>query len=202
MAEPEEILQETRVGLDIDGVKDDVEAPELATVGGMDASGQPSSNAIACPVQRQEQSQWCWAAVAASVSQYYDPAGEWTQCQLANVELGQQTCCLNGATRACNRPWRLDSALQRTDNLNRMTSNVSTLTEIHGEIDSSRPLALRIGWQGGGGHFVIVIGYSAGTDPLLSIEDPLRGRRDITYSTLQTAYEGAGTWTHSYYTRG
>ena len=31
--------------------------------------------------------------------------------------------------------------------------------------------------------------------------DPIYGKSDLTYTTLETAYQGSGTWTHSYYTQ-
>ncbi len=37
--------------------------------------------------QDQEQTQWCWAAVAASVAKYYDAETSWKQCTIVNAEL-------------------------------------------------------------------------------------------------------------------
>jgi hypothetical protein len=36
---------------------------------------------------------------------------------------------------------------------------------------------------------------------MVHVDDPIYGPSDVTYSTLETAYQGSGTWTHSYYTK-
>lgn len=51
----------------------------------------------------QLQTNWCWAACAQMVTAYYgnDLAA---QCDFANWNFSQNSCCVNGATVACNRP--------------------------------------------------------------------------------------------------
>src|SRR5262245_50136888 len=110
-------------------------------------------------MQHQQQTQWCWAAVSTSVSLYYDPSSTWTQCTVVNAELGQTTCCNNGSSAACNQPWYLDLALTRTGNLTAVTGGTTTFAGIRSEIDAGRLLGVRIGWSGGGGHFVVLEGY-------------------------------------------
>src|SRR5947207_15958187 len=34
-------------------------------------------------MQHQQHTEWCWAAVGASVSLYYKPSSTWTQCSIA-----------------------------------------------------------------------------------------------------------------------
>lgn len=150
-------------------------------------------------MQPQQQTQWCWSAVSTSTSLFYNAASTWTQCKLANSELGQTTCCQNGGSAACNIPWYLDSALIRTNNLNYWAGGASTYTTVEQQVNSSRPHGVRIGWSGGGGHFVIISGYTTGQ--VLTIRDPWYGTSYITYNTLKTAYQGSGSWTHSYFTK-
>jgi hypothetical protein len=71
---------------------------------------------------------------------------------------------------------------------------------VFGEIDARRPVGLRIGWRGGGGHFIAIEGYR-GDGNAVAVEDPWYGTSDVEAATLRTAYQGAGTWTHVYYTR-
>ena len=40
----------------------------------------------------------------------------WTQCRVANGELGHSDCCNSPLPLACNVPWYLDQALTRTNN--------------------------------------------------------------------------------------
>ena len=40
-------------------------------------------------MQQQEQTNWCWAAASTSVSHFYDSSSAWTQCKVANTQLGR-----------------------------------------------------------------------------------------------------------------
>jgi hypothetical protein len=155
-------------------------------------------------MQHQLQTEWCWAAVSTSVSHYYDSSSTWTQCAVVNAELGQSTCCSNGGSNACNQPWYLQNALTRTGNLKSMKNQAEAFSAIDAEVDAGRPLCARIGWSGGGGHFVAIVGYDEsliGGTNYLAIADPWYGSSDVAESTFRTAYHGTGSWTHSYYTQ-
>jgi hypothetical protein len=152
-------------------------------------------------MQAQLQTQWCWAASSVSVSLFYDNASTWTQCSVVNAELGQTTCCQNGSTSQCNQPWYLDRALTRTGNLTSWSGGTATIAQIRSQIRSGRPLGARIGWSGGGGHFVMIAGYRAcDPDEYIDVRDPIYGSSDIALATFTTGYQGTGSWTHTYYT--
>lgn len=51
-------------------------------------------------VQYQLSNQWCWIAVATSISHYYDAASTWTQCQLM-TEIGHDINGFPADTSAC-----------------------------------------------------------------------------------------------------
>jgi hypothetical protein len=156
---------------------------------------------LSLAMQAQLQSQWCWAACSVSVSLFYDSASGWTQCSLVNAELGQSTCCQNGSTSQCNQPWYLERALTRTGNLASWSGGTATIAQIRSEIRSGRPLGARIGWSGGGGHFVMIAGYrSCDPDDYIDVRDPIYGSSDIALATFTSSYQGTGSWTHTYYT--
>jgi hypothetical protein len=155
-------------------------------------------NPLAFAMQHQVQNQWCWSATAVSVNLYYHPASGWTQCKLTNSAFGQTTCCSNGASAACNQAWYLDKALQIVGNLNTWSSGKAALNTVQTEITSCRPFCLRIGWTGGGGHFVAVYGFSGDN---LNVGDPWYGNSIVSYATFPQAYHGGGSWTHNYFTR-
>jgi hypothetical protein len=155
-------------------------------------------NPLTFAAQHQEQTSWCWSAVAVSVNLYYHSASGWTQCTLANAELGQSSCCTSGGSSACNRPWYLDRALRRVGNLKSANSGSATLAAVQREIDKCRPFCLRIAWNGTGAHFVSVFGY-AGSN--LTIGDPWYGLSVQAYAVFPGGYHGGGTWTHDYYTK-
>jgi len=66
------------------------------------------SRQLAFAMQAQTESNWCWAAASTSVSHYYWFLSTWTQCRVANAELGRGDCCASPAPGPCNVPWYLD----------------------------------------------------------------------------------------------
>lgn len=155
-------------------------------------------NPLGFVMQPQQQTQWCWAANSVSVNLYYHSASGQTQCAVANIAMGQTTCCADGSTAQCNQPWFLDQALNIVGNLNAWSSGKATLAVVKSEIDQCHPFCLRIGWNGGGGHFVTVYGYSRRG---LTIADPFYGNSVVTYATFPGTYQGGGTWTDNYTTK-
>ena len=164
------------------------------------AAPAPAAN-LNFTIQQQVQTEWCWSAVATSISHFYNASSAWTQCSLANAELGQTTCCQNGSSSACNQPWYLERALQRTGNLQNWTGAPASYAAVQQEIGDSRPLGVRIGWSGGGGHFVVLDGYDTAGDQYLSVKDPFYGASTYSYAAFQTAYQSTGSWTHTYFTK-
>ena len=151
-------------------------------------------------MQHQQQTNWCWAAVATSVALFYDPASTWTQCTVANGELNRNDCCGAGASGPCNVYGFLDSSLTRVGHLDHMTGSSSTFAQVQTEITAGRPLCARTAWSGGGAHFLAIIGYRL-LDEMLAVDDPWYGKSDVSYATFNSSYQGSGSWTHSYFTR-
>ncbi len=164
------------------------------------AGEDPVDVSLRFPIQAQLQSQWCWAGVSASVSRYYVPATTWTQCHIANVQWGRNDCCGSGASGACNNPSTLGTALTTVGHFDRQTTAQESLQTLENELVAGRPLCIRVGWSGGGGHFVVASGVE--DDGFVWVSDPGGGTLAlVAYDTLRTAYRGSGTWTHSYFTR-
>ncbi len=158
-------------------------------------------NKLAFTMETQTQTQWCWAAVSTSISQFFHTTSTWTQCSVANSAWSRSDCCGSGAGGLCNNPWYLNSALEIVDAFDRMTSAVENFATSKSEIDSGRPLCLRVGWLNGGGHFLSIIGWKktpSGTE-YYNVDDPIYGNQTILKSALETNYRGSGTWTHSYF---
>lgn len=160
-----------------------------------------SSKQLAFTMQMQTQSNWCWAATATSVSHFYWFWSTWTQCRVANSELGLSDCCNSTVPSACNVPWYLDKALTRTHNFASVMGQAS-FQDVKDEIDAGRPVGARIGWSGGGGHFMVIQGYSliAGME-YFDIDDPIYGKSHLAVSDFANNYQGSGTWTHTYFTQ-
>lgn len=161
------------------------------------------SRQLAFNMQAQTQSNWCWAATATSVSHFYWWfLNRWTQCRVANAELGFNNCCNSSVPSACNVPWYLDRALTRTGNFVSISAGPASFTTVCAEIDAGRPVGARIGWSGGGGHFMVVCGYSrVGALEYLDIDDPIYGKSHLSVAEFSGNYQGSGSWTHTYLTK-
>jgi hypothetical protein len=69
--------------------------------------------------------------------------------------------------------------------------------ELTNELASGRPVASRIEWPDGGGHFVILGGIA--TDHRLEVADPAYGSAVEPYASFASDYlQLGGRWTHSY----
>ncbi|MDQ1638875.1 MAG: hypothetical protein QOF62_2214 [Pyrinomonadaceae bacterium] len=160
-----------------------------------------SSRQLAFNMQPQTQTNWCWAATSTSVSHFYWALSSWTQCLVANAELSLTNCCNSMVPTACNVPWFLDRALTRTQNFVSISGPI-TFQQVRDEIDAGRPVGTRIGWSGGGGHFMAIYGYSLveGVE-YFDIDDPIYGKSHLTVADFSSNYQGSGSWTHAYLTK-
>jgi hypothetical protein len=79
-------------------------------------------------------------------------------------------------------------------------AGAASFQAVEGEISASRPLGVRVAWAGGGAHFLAIGGYRDWPQNFVHVEDPWYGPSDLAYSTLESAYQGSGTWTHTYWT--
>ncbi|HXH39921.1 MAG TPA: papain-like cysteine protease family protein, partial [Thermoanaerobaculia bacterium] len=156
---------------------------------------------LSLAMELQEQDNWCWSAVSVSVKHFYDPGNPITQCQQAARQMATP-CCDTPTSSVCNRPWFLDRALMGLGNLQATTPAALPIDAIRVEIDNHHPLGCRIGWAGGGGHFVCIDGYDVtGAVPIVTIRDPIYGTSHVTLTTFLSAYQGSGSWTNSYTTK-
>lgn len=157
-------------------------------------------------IQRQEQTNWCWAAVGATVVHYYNNNTSWTQCDIVTAALKQDACFVDASSPHINKQWYLDRALSIVGCLKRMTDKRVPEELVLYEIAARRPLGVRIHWRGGGGHFVVLRSWFIGEDDALwyVVEDPAKnggGTRKMPASKFETAYgsQGRGSWSHTYF---
>lgn len=160
---------------------------------------QPLEIVLPFEVQKQLESEWCWAAVSTSIAHYYKPASTVTQCQVVNQQIGRSDCCTNPSSSACNQPGYLDQALQYVGHF-ASEKGQGTYQDAVGALNSNTPPCIRIGWSGGGGHFIGVHGCQP--NEYLAVSDPIFGDSIVAYSTfINGQYEGSGTWTNTYFTK-
>jgi hypothetical protein len=139
---------------------------------------------IDVPVVTQEQTEWCWVGVSASVLRYYSQTV--TQCQIANYarttatwhDFGNEDCCTNGAG-GCNywnynygREGSIQEILKKWGVGNNGMNRPLTLPEIATQLDAKRPFIVRWAYVAGGGHFIVGHGVS---DSSIHYMDPWPG---------------------------
>ncbi|HET7230647.1 MAG TPA: papain-like cysteine protease family protein [Longimicrobium sp.] len=149
-------------------------------------------------MQGQQQTEWCWAAVAASVSAYFNPQSTWTQCAI--VQSQQLTGCTDCSTPACNQEWYLSWALSQTGNLASTQRSTEPYHIVTGEVNASRPLCCRIAWKCGGAHYVALYGYhTVRLARYVDVADPLYGESTYAFGVFTNAYQHAGSWANTYF---
>ncbi len=164
------------------------------------AGAAPAKTLAGYKLVRQEQTQWCWAALTLAVADFYGKH-DWTQGKLVNVERGRDDACNKPVPPAANMPWYVSKALKRAGHYaDKKKQHKLTFEQAKAEIDADRPLCIRIGWKGGGGHFVGVYGYDEGGSKLLNIGDPWSGEALVAFDTFPDTYEHGGAWSWSYWT--
>jgi hypothetical protein len=85
-----------------------------------------------------------------------------------------------------------------------MVSSTISFSKVKSEIDAGRPVGARIGWSGGGGHFVCIYGYIeilGGIAEFFDIDDPIYGKSTLRVADFTSKYQTTGSWTHTYFTK-
>ena len=170
----------------------------------MSAPGDP--NPLVFKMQQQLQSNWCWAATAASVSDYY-----YLRDTQANFQMGQEEIakrCLSDkivwppdlptfkTNWAGNQCWTLLEALQTVLHSAGPAQGPVLFEDVMGQIDQHCPVCCQI--DVGNGHFVALIGYKKDTREVM-VCDPLTPGNGWQLFDAFKQY-GGGTWRETYFT--
>jgi len=157
------------------------------------------AGSIIFALQEQEQSNWCWSAVAVSVSRFYGST-DWTQCGLAEAVLGRVGCCLD--KESCNEEAALSDALRKTKNLAQGPVAPLDFSDLTAEIDAGRPVCFRVEFNDVKGHFVVVSSYTEdAAGDRVTVEDPVGSvTTTLSYEEFKTRYQSSGRCTHSFLT--
>jgi len=138
-------------------------------------------NVLPYHIEPQEQSAWCWAAVAASTVRYYDPGNKALamQCKVADLCLDRNvlpphvdTCC--GAPWDANLLCELKKALDRVGTNDGQVKSPLAFDDVVAAIDRGQPVAIAVTWKASSAtHFAVIRGYCA-TDnrKFFAIADP------------------------------
>ncbi|RPH37627.1 T9SS C-terminal target domain-containing protein [bacterium] len=158
------------------------------------------------PTVIQEQDQWCWAAVSASVIRAAGTPIE--QCTIAEYartsatwhNFGSVNCCVD-PSQGCNY-WNYNwgTAGSILDILSHWGIDnygygaALALNTVQSEINAKRPFIIRWGWTGGGGHFLTGYGFDNSTIYYMN-PWPGEGAKIADYAWVVSGSNH--TWTHT-----
>lgn len=161
--------------------------------------------------QRQQQTNWCWAACVDMVLDFYgEPSLK--QCEVVGKKI-KEDCCDNPQNSDYNiscEPEDMRAAWKQVGikshpHLGAATGDSGWIRsdELRAELDEGRPVELGLRWKGGGGHAIIVQGWKATSKGLFFlVNDPwdwtnlgliVNGKGRVHYDELRRAY-GMGKW--------
>ena len=168
---------------------------------------------LSLKVQRQQKSEWCWAAVSVSVARFFRPNSTHTQCDIAGSVLNLPCChgTQPAPSDSCNTPHALHPVLGRYHLLaDHPIVKPLTFDKVRTEIDAGRPVCVLIKWldnQGhvtDRGHFIALNGYrvTPAQKQFVSVTDPLYGASEIDFNQFisdKGGYrDGRGVWFASF----
>ncbi|HYD80324.1 MAG TPA: C39 family peptidase [Paucimonas sp.] len=161
---------------------------------------------LAFNIEGQKYSQWCWAAVTASVSKFYDAGSTVTQCRLATWKFGSSgDCCSSPLPSGCNKPYTTWKALAHVGNLASHVDEGITFSAVKQEIDSGRPVAMAVKWKKSGSrHAIVITGYDeASGGNTITVQDPGRGGSTsvLKFADFPGNYKGGATWAATFATQ-
>ena len=184
-----------------------VDVPIATSEAALTAPQPAGGNVLQFSMQGQQQSNWCWAATAASVSQYYGVNPVMTQCQIASKCLDMD-CCITPLPPPPPPNWdgnityALDVALRVSQHLAEgPTSDVLPFSSIMSEIDGGKPVCCHVSWDSDNGHFNAIVGYYNDDNQDVVVCDSLLGEHTLPYAMFVNNYNGGGTWDNSYLTK-
>jgi len=157
-------------------------------------------------MEEQEESNWCWAAVAVSVHNFLEPGSVRTQRGLATDVLLDEAQIPAGVNCTstpglCNFTARLRDALGKTGNLEKeYVGGHASFKMTKDKVNLNLPVCARIVWDGGGAHFVLIDGYRefASGARQVHVQDPLYGPSFQFYEDFVSDYPPGGQWQDTY----
>lgn len=148
-------------------------------------------------IQQQQGLNLCWAAVAASVANYRNPAAVFTQCKVAQglLLLPPGTKCCPDVS-PCDEDGPLGPALQFCKvPIGIPHSAPLQPPAIMTQVNAGKVICAGIQWNGGGLHYVVIYGYEPDAVCTLHLADPYFGCSSLPYQTFLTHYTYlGGTW--------
>ena len=149
----------------------------------------------------QAKSNWCWAAVAASIARYYYPGHNHKPLDVVRHLIDLDKCCggIGTQCKVCNKNWQITDAL-RFFKINFVTHpGRCDYRKLCEELDAGFPIVAVIRWRDGQHHFVLITDHKE--NGRLLIQDPKSGDHVLPLQQFTFFYLGEGAWVGSFFTR-
>jgi hypothetical protein len=146
---------------------------------------------------------WCWAAVAASISAHLATAANppKSQCDIATLCRGFNCCPPLPPDWKGDKPWPLEDALAKVNHDGGgpiRVSNELTFDLIRSEIAANRPVGCHIYWDNDPGHFIAIVDCVDETREFV-VRDPSKVTHYNGCYTLEALKSlGGGRWDYYY----
>jgi hypothetical protein len=181
-------------------------AQPLAKVKNAPVAANLSVGAADFPVEAQQMSNWCWAASASALTNFYNnAAGPSTQPQIVAQVLEMDVCASGLPTDDCNKMADFSVVLTDIHHLQApMVDDILEQQKLIDQLTNNNPVGCQMNIPGIGGHIVLVV--AATTDGqgtlFVTVADPADGTLPVmTYAQLSTDFRGhGGQWVRSYLT--
>lgn len=156
------------------------------------------------PIEKQLMSNWCWAAVTASVCRFYN-GPPINQKQIVAKVKAKPICATSPLIQFCNDTANIDDALQSVGHLAQPFNQALSVQHTINELAGGKPISCQLYLPSlGGGHAVIIYGAFADTSNklMLRVADPADGMLLVMpYQQLLNNYRNVqGQWIRSYTT--
>jgi hypothetical protein len=163
-------------------------------------------------MQKQQKTNWCWAAVAVSIHNFLNSGGGLTQGEIATQVLQAELQIPKGVDctqtpNLCNFTAALDDALRISGDLQSpggfQRNRHLDFQSVKAWVDAKLPVGARIVWFGGGAHFVAVDGYREFRSGArqVHVQDPFYGPTYQSYEDFVADYPPGGNWQDTYLVR-
>ena len=152
-------------------------------------------------LEKQQLSNWCWAAIAASVGRFYGTS-QLSQRQIVCelLALSPERLPANSDNHhVSNQQITLDRSLALVNCDSRWSTGRPSYEQLLLEISSVCLPCARIDWRNGGAHYLVIKGINIKAKNLY-IEDSLNGPASIAYQDFPRHYLGSGgVWTDTFW---
>jgi hypothetical protein len=157
------------------------------------------------PIQAQQMSNWCWAALTASLCDYYTTPGPYNQQQVVALVINLPICGAGPLNPFCNQTCDIATALSTVGHLN---GNAIDGTIQPGAMQQALqqygPVACEMSIPNIGGHAVAVVNAYPGPSNKLYVDvaDPSDGTiQTMSFDNFSSDYRATGgSWARTYLT--